>query len=87
MNWRRRLANLMADKKGTGYSYSDLANLLGNLGFELCIPSGGSSHRKFRFKRDAGAVVWVGLVEKGHGEVPPGYVRTMQRTLRLAKLA
>lgn len=86
MSWRSRLAELMADTKPVNYTYGDVAGLLRRLGFELQPSGGGTSHRKWRLTRDGRPSVWIGLVEKGHGPLPRGYVREVQRVLRDAGL-
>lgn len=80
-SWKKRLRDLLADPKGVGYTYSEVSGLLSRLGFQLHNPGRGGSHRKWRLDRDNRPPVIIGLVEKGHGSLPPGYIREAQRTI------
>lgn len=74
--WRKTLARMRRDSRPTGYSYTDAAQILVALGFELA-PAGGGSHRKWRLHLSGGDVVIVGLVEKGNGNLKPYLVRDL----------
>ncbi len=80
-SWEKRLRALLADSKGLGYTYAEVSGLLARLGFQLHNPGGGGSHRKWRLHRENRPPVVIGLVEKGHGRLPPGYIREVQRTI------
>jgi len=72
---------MLEDADPRNYTYDDAVSVLSRLGFTLA-PHGGTSHRKWRYRRADGLVVVVGLVEKGHGTLKPVYVRDMVCQLR-----
>ncbi len=76
----------MTDPKPVNYTYDEVAALLRRLGFEVQASGGGTSHRKWRLQREGRPSIWIGLVERGHGKLPPGYIREIQRVLRDAGL-
>lgn len=85
VRWLKLLARMLGDSHPTGYSYEEAAAVLAGLGFELAPPAGGS-HRKWRFRTDAGTIVIVGLVEKGRGTLKPYLLREMVAVLRMHDL-
>lgn len=79
--WKKLLWAMAADTDPRGYSYDDAARILRQLGFvEPSKPDG--THRRWRRKLPNGNLVVVGLVQKGHGTLKPGYIRDMVRALR-----
>lgn len=83
--WKKRLADMVADRKSRSYSYADAAGILERLGFELA--SKGTSHRKWRRRMPDGndpnktRLVVIGLVEAGSGTMKPEYLKQMIDTL------
>jgi hypothetical protein len=80
-NWKKLLWQMAADTDPRSYSYDDAARILRNLSFEEPKKRNGS-HRLWRLKLANGNVVYVGLVQKGHGTLKPGYIRDMVEELR-----
>ena len=85
-SWEKRLAAMVADPDPRSYTYDEVARILERLAF--VVQKGGGSHRKFRREiADANSPsgrrgIIVGLVQKGHGTLPPKYITEMIRTLR-----
>ena len=80
-NWKKLLRTMAADPDPRGYSYDDAARVLRQLNFaEPRKPDG--THRRWRLKLPDGNVVIVGLVQKGHGTLKPGYIRDMVKALQ-----
>lgn len=79
-NWKDLLWQMLADTDPRGYTYDDAARVLRRLGFEE--RKGRGSHRLWRLKPSGGNVVYIGLVQKGHGTLKPGYIRDMVNELR-----
>jgi len=85
--WKKLLASMVADRWPTSYTYAQAGTVLKRLGFDPPELTGGS-HRKWRrVVHDAQApsgkrTVYIGLVDKGHGTMPPVYVREMVQILR-----
>jgi hypothetical protein len=83
-SWRKLLARMVSDPNPRSFTYEEAASVLGNLGFHLAKPGGGS-HRKWRRVVEAAEgkrTVIIGLVEKGSGTLRPEYVKDMVRILR-----
>jgi hypothetical protein len=88
--WKKRLAEIVTDRRPVSYTYDELAGLLVNhLGFELAKAQG--SHRKFRrdvpdssdpTRPEKTKGVIIGLLDYGSGPVPPEYVKQMVQTLQ-----
>lgn len=83
--WQKVLAAMMTDPKPRSYTYQDAAVVLEGLGFTLAS-RGGGSHRKWRLALPSQArgsrSVIIGLLERGHGPLPPEYIKDMVRILR-----
>ena len=80
-SWKKLLWRMAADADPRGYTYDDASRVLVRLGFaEPDKPDG--THRRWRLKLPDGIVVRVGLVQKGHGTLKPGYIRDMVKALR-----
>lgn len=80
-NWRKLLQQMAADPDPRRYTYDDAARILDHLGFSE--PSGASgSHRRWRLKREGCNSVVIGLVDKGHGTLKPGYIRDLVKALQ-----
>lgn len=62
--------------KGTNLTYSEVARWLRRAGFEG--PSKAGSHRVFVYRPSGKR---VGLVEKGHGDLLPVYVKSAARAI------
>jgi len=67
---------MLSDHSPTTYSYDDASLILRRLGFDLA-PHAGGSHRKWRRRAGLGAVIVIGLVEKGSGTLKPYLIRDM----------
>lgn len=75
---------MVADPDPRSYTYEDAATVLGQLGFALAKPTGGS-HRKWRrvVEDSAGRrTVVIGLVQKGRDTLKPEYIKDMVEILR-----
>ena len=82
--WEKLLAAMLTDRKPRSYTYEDAALVLSRLGFSLA-PRRSGSHRLWRIvvaDPTGPRSVYVGLIERGHGTLPPEYVKTMVRILR-----
>jgi hypothetical protein len=79
-NWKKLLWQMVDDPDNRGYTYDDAARVLRQLNFvEPKKPNG--THRRWRLKLPNGNVVVVGLVQKGHGTLKPGYIPDMVKAL------
>lgn len=83
--WKKLLWRMISDSSPITYTYEQAASILLRLGFELA-PTSGGSHRKWRRKLENGAVVVIGLVEKGSGTLKAYLVRDMIQQLRQHQL-
>lgn len=82
--WKKLLARIAVDPKPVGYSYDDVAAILGALGF---VRSGGKgSHRVWTRQPDGSATLRVTLVDPASGPVAKVYIREMAKILREAGL-
>jgi hypothetical protein len=79
--WKKLLERMLSDLHPTSYSYEDAAAILAALGF-VVAPTSGGSHRKWRFRSEAGNVIVIGLVQKGRGTLKPYLIRDMLKILR-----
>lgn len=79
--WKKLLRAMIDDPNARTYTYDDAAAVLTRLGFEE-RGGGSGSHRAWRRRGPVGNLVVVGLVDKGHGTLKPGYIRDMVKTLR-----
>ncbi len=82
--WRRVLLKMAQSQRGVGFTYNDAAAVLRGLDFEQKCE--GSSHRRWVRLREGEPAVIIGLVEKGHGELKPVYIKTLVERLRDAGL-
>ena len=73
---------MLDDRKPHSYSYDEAASVLSHLGFALAPSGAGTSHRKWRYKKDDGTVVVIGLVDAGAGTMKAYLVRDMVSQLR-----
>jgi hypothetical protein len=80
-NWEKLLWRMEADTDPRGFTYEDAARVLRGIGFPD-PPKRGGSHRAWRLELANGIVARVGLVQKGHGTLKPGYIRDMVKELR-----
>ena len=80
-SWKKLLWQMAADTSPRGYTYEDAARILRSLAFEEPTKRNGS-HRLWRLRLADGNVAYVGLVQKGHGTMKPGYIRDMVAELR-----
>lgn len=80
--WEELLEAMKASAKLTGFTYAEAAKVLTGLGFSLPAGSGGS-HRTWRRRLPNGTLVTILLLQKGHGEINPVYLRKMLRILRV----
>lgn len=74
--WKKRLAKMLTDSSPTSYTYDEAVSVLEHLDFALA-PLGGGSHRRWRRKLPSGAVVVIGLVDKGAGTLKAYLIRDM----------
>lgn len=79
-SWRKLLAAMLSDSRPVTYCYDDAARILMHLGFEEA-PNAGTSHRKWRLRRDGRPTIIVGLV-KSTGQLRKEYILDMLDTLR-----
>lgn len=63
-----------------GFSYSEVAGILQALGFAMA-PSGAGSHRHWSKLLPTGVRVIIGVVDAGHGEMKPVYIKDMLKQL------
>ena len=83
--WEEMLEAMCGSAKLTGFSYADAAKVLTGLGF-TCPGVGGGSHRTWRRRLPSGILLPILLVDKGHGDIKPVYLRKMLRALRANRL-
>ncbi len=82
--WEKLLERMRASPRCVGFSYDDAAAVLLAFGFEQKCE--GGSHRRWLLLREGHPAVIIGLVEQGHGDLKPVYIRKMLQSLRDAGL-
>jgi hypothetical protein len=80
-SWKKLLQAMIDDPVPRNYTYDDAARILRRLDFEEPSSRSGS-HRLWRRRAPDGNLAVIGLVDKGHGPMKPGYIRDMVKTLR-----
>lgn len=78
-SWRRLLERMRDSPRCVGFTYDEAARVLAALGFRQA--SYGGSHRRWVLLRDGEPSVIIGLVDAGHGEIKPVYIKTMLQIL------
>ena len=84
------LRAMLADANPTSYTYDDAVRVLENLGFHPARTKPKGSHRLWRLEVADGTrtrSIYVGLVDKGHGQLKSVYIRTMLEVLIENELA
>ena len=80
--WKKVLQAMLHDTNPRNYTYEDAALVLFHgLGFAE-PPRSDGSYRRWRRRLPNGTVVVVGLVNKGHGTLKPGYIRDLVKAVR-----
>ena len=79
-NWRKLLAEMVANKNPCNYRYEQATRVLGHLGF-VEAKNSGTSHRKWRLARPGRPTIIIGLVE-GAGPMKKVYILDMVRILQ-----
>lgn len=82
--WEKILDRMAASRRCAGFTYKEAAAVLEGLGFVQA--QDGSSHRRWVLLREGHPAVIIGLVDKGHGEIKPVYIKTLVEQLRAAGL-
>ncbi|MCA2992055.1 type II toxin-antitoxin system HicA family toxin [Gemmatimonas sp.] len=78
-SWKRILKQMRKSPRCVGFTYADAAKVLEALGFHQS--SYGGSHRRWVMLRADNPPVIIGLVDKGHGDMKPVYVKDMLASL------
>ena len=88
-SWRKLLSQMVAVPHAQSYTYEDAARVLRNLGFEPARSKPKGSHRVWRKEVVVEGVkraVYIGLVDKGHGNIKSVYIKEMLRILETHSL-
>lgn len=80
--WRKLLEQMRVSVRCVGFTYQDAVAILTALGFTEVRTNAGGSHRRWYRLRADGTRVIVGLVESGHADIKPVYIKTMLKTLK-----
>lgn len=80
--WEKLLTRMRDSVRCVGFTYDDAASVLAGLGFSCVETGAGGSHRRWAQLHPSGQRVIIGLVNHGHGDLKPVYIKQMLRLLK-----